>query len=41
MRAVARKNECCKITTIMQVECSEVYHPIMDEFKKEAASEGA
>ena len=30
-----------KITTIMQVECPEVYHPIMDEFKKVTASEGA
>ena len=29
-----------KITTIMQVECPEVYHPIMDEFKKVTASEG-
>ncbi|MDY6330086.1 MAG: ORF6N domain-containing protein [Fibrobacter sp.] len=30
-----------KITTIMQVECPEVYHPIMDKFKKVTASEGA
>ena len=30
-----------KITTIMQIECPVVYHPIMDDLKKVTASDGA